>query len=83
MIIISPVVKPRAPTNIRKLRDDLNKRLLWLVLFVLVIVGSGLVALIYSPSAAVFSLMCLLVGAGVIGLLWGIFTLIGKWVGSD
>jgi hypothetical protein len=57
--------------------------LFWLVLFVLVVVGSSLIALIYSTSVALMGLMCLLVGAGVIGLLWGIFSLIGKWVGSD
>ncbi|NJM42691.1 MAG: hypothetical protein HC853_19105 [Anaerolineae bacterium] len=74
---------PKAPTNTRKLRDDLNRRLLWLVLFVLVIVGSGLIAAIYGSSAAVLGLACLSVGAGVIGLVWAIFTLIEKWVGSD
>jgi Na+/phosphate symporter len=57
--------------------------LFWLVLFVLVVVGSSLIALIYSTSVALMGLTCLLVGAGVIGLLWGIFSLIGKWVGSD
>jgi Na+/phosphate symporter len=74
---------PKAPTNTRKLRDDLNRRLFWLVLFVLVIVGGGLIAAIYGSSAAVLGLACLLVGAGVIGLVWAIFTLIGKWVGED
>ena len=83
MIIISRVVKPRAPTNTRKIRDDLNRRLLGLVLFMLVVVGSGLIALIYGSSAAVLGLVCLIVGSGVIGLVWAVFSLIGKWVGSE
>jgi hypothetical protein len=29
----------------------------------------------------VLGVACLLVGAGVIGLLWAIFTLIERWVG--
>jgi hypothetical protein len=65
------------------LRGDFNRRLLWLVLFVLVIVGGGLIWVIYGTSAAALGLACLLVGAGVIGLLWIIFTLLGKWVGTE
>ncbi len=76
-------MKPRAPTDSRKLRGDFNRRLLWLVLFVLVIVGGGLIWVIYGTSAAALGLACLLVGAGVIGLLWIIFTLLGKWVGTE
>lgn len=76
-------MKSRAPTDSRKIRDEFNRRLLWLVLFVLVIVGGGLIWAIYGTSAAALGLSCLLVGAGVIGLLWMIFTLLGKWVGTE
>ena len=76
-------MKPRPPTDSRKIRDEFNRRLLWLVLFVLVIVGGGLIWAIYGASAATLGITCLLVGAGVIGLLWLVFTVLGKWAGND
>lgn len=61
----------------------MNRRLLGLVLFSLVIVGAGLIGVIYGWSAGLMGVLCLLAGAAVIGLLWLIFTLLGKWAGSD
>lgn len=60
----------------------MNRRLLLLVLFVLVVVGGMLIAIIYGPSAGALAVLCLAVGAGVIALLWLIFTLMGKWAGE-
>ena len=74
---------PRPPTDLRRQRAEFNRRLLGLVLFVLVIVGGALIAVLYGPQAGVLAVACLLGGAGVIGLLWLIFTLIGKAVNSD
>ena len=76
------VSAPRPPTDLRRLRNEMNRRLLWLVLFVLVVVGGVLITVLYSVQAGVLAVACLLAGAGVIGLLWLIFTLIGKWVGE-
>ena len=73
---------PRAPTDSRKLSRDTEHRLLMLVLFVLVIVGTALIALSYGIGPAVTALACLMFGAGLIGVLWLIFTLIGRWVGE-
>lgn len=72
----------RPPTDLRKQRNDLTRRLLWLVLFVLVGVGGILIAILYGAQAGMLAVACLLAGAGLIGLLWLIFTLIGKWVGN-
>jgi protein-S-isoprenylcysteine O-methyltransferase Ste14 len=72
---------PRPPTDLRRQRNELTRRLLWLVLFVLVVVGGILIAVVYGAQAAALGVSCLLVGAGVIGLLWAIFTLIERWVG--
>ncbi|MCL4506505.1 MAG: hypothetical protein M1434_04705 [Chloroflexi bacterium] len=77
-------MKPaRAPTDTRKLRRDSERRLFLLTLFVLVVVGAGLIALSYGMGPAVVALTCLLFGAGLIGILWLIFTLIGRWVGEE
>ena len=73
---------PRPPTDLRKQRNDLNRSLLGLVVFVLVVIGGVLIAVLYGFQAGVLAVLCLLVGAAVIGLVWLIFTLIGKWVGE-
>lgn len=74
---------PRPPTDLRKLRRDMNRGALWLVLFVLVVVGSALIAVVYGANAAAVGLACLLAGAGLIALLWFVFTLIGRWAGDE
>ncbi len=56
---------PPSPTG-SKLREQSEKRLLWLVLFGLVFVGGSLIALIYGPLALVTALPFLLLGAGLI-----------------
>jgi protein-S-isoprenylcysteine O-methyltransferase Ste14 len=73
----------RPPTDLRRLRRAMHRRLLALVLFVLVVVGSGLIALLFGPPAGALALACLLAGAGLIGLLWAVFTVLGKWAGEE
>ncbi len=73
----------RPPTDTRKLHRDMNRGLLGLVLFVLVVVGGIFVALLYGTEAAAYGLLCLVAGAGIIALLWLLFTLLQKWVGED
>ena len=74
---------PRPPTDTRQLRRGINRSLLGLTLFVLVVIGALLIALTYGTSAAAVGFGCLMAGAGMIGILWLIFTLIGKWTGAD
>ena|GEM_PF-965450 len=81
--IIPTVSAPRPPTDLRRQRSEFNRRLLWLVLFVLVVIGGVLIAVLYGPQAGMLAVICLLAGAGVIGLVWLIFTLVGKAVNSD
>jgi hypothetical protein len=76
------VQRPRQPTDLRRQRNTFNRSLLGLVLFLLVVVGGILIATFYGVEAAVLGVACLAVGAAVIGLLWAIFTLIGKWAGE-
>jgi hypothetical protein len=50
---------------------------------VLVIVGGGLVWLLYGVSAAVTAVLCLLAAAGVMGLLWFVLFLLELWVKEE
>lgn len=68
-----------APTNMRQTRKDNDKKLLFLVIFMLVVVGSGLIDLIFGWQALLTSLPCLLGGALLIIVPWGLLTLAEKW----
>jgi protein-S-isoprenylcysteine O-methyltransferase Ste14 len=72
----------RPPTDLRKISRDNQRRLFGAVLLVLVGVGGGLIALTYGAPAGLLGVLCLLAGAGVLGLLWLIFTLLGHWANS-
>jgi hypothetical protein len=52
-------------------------------LAVLIIVGGGLVWLLYGGSAAITAVLCLLVSAGVLGVLWLLLTLLERWVKEE
>ncbi len=67
----------------RRLRREFNGHGLWLVILGLVIIGGVFVAILYGPSAATASILCLVAGAGLVLFLWLILTLIGKFVGED
>ncbi|MCX6017581.1 MAG: hypothetical protein NTZ50_03615 [Chloroflexi bacterium] len=73
----------RPPTDSRKQREQLNRSLFLLVICVLVVGGAVLIGVFYGSSAGLLGLACLLGGAGLLGMLWGIFTLIGRWVSPD
>jgi ABC-type uncharacterized transport system permease subunit len=52
-------------------------------LLVLVVVGGGLVWAIYGRVAAITAVSCMLVVAGLFGLLWLILMLLEWWVKED
>ncbi len=70
--------KPRG-ANMRQYRKDSDKKFLYLVIFTLVVVGSGLIGLIFGWQALLTSLPCLLGGALLILIPWGLLTLAEKW----
>jgi fatty acid desaturase len=70
--------EPGKPTNPRAQRRREQRRLFWIVVAFLVVVGSLAIGVVYGPRAAPLGLMCLAVGAGVLGLLWLILMLIEK-----
>jgi hypothetical protein len=72
--------KSKSPgTNLRRHRKDDDKKLLYLVIFMLVVVGGGLIGLIFDWEALLTSLPCLLGGALLILVPWGLLTLAEKW----
>ncbi len=70
---------PSPGANMRRYRKESDKKLLFLVIFTLVALGSGLIGLIFGWQALLTSLPCLLGGALLILLPWGLLTLVEKW----
>jgi len=64
--------------DLRKYASTTNKRLVLGALFLLFVVGLGLIALIYGMPAALMGLLCLLGAMLVIGVIFLIFYLIQK-----
>jgi hypothetical protein len=72
--------KTQSPTSYRQTRRRTERNLLFLVIFVLVVGGTGLIGLIWGLNAMILSSVCLISGAALIGGLWLLLTLIQKWV---
>ncbi len=72
--------KPLPPTDYRRYRRQTDRRLLLLVVGGLLIIGGGLIYLIYGRWALATGLACLLPGVGLILLLWGLLSVIERWV---
>jgi protein-S-isoprenylcysteine O-methyltransferase Ste14 len=66
------------PTDLRAQRQREQRRLFWAVVVFLVVIGTSVIALVYGPPAAALGLVCLLAGAGILGLLWLILRLIER-----
>ena len=77
-----PPPDSRPLSDYRRYRRQTERNLVIAVVTVLVLVGSGLVLLIFGPGAGISSLICLLFGAAAIGGLWLLLTLIERWVGD-
>ena len=67
-----------ANTDLRQQRRREQRRLLWAVIVFLVVGGTVTIALVYGVPAAALGLVCLLAGAGILGLLWLIMLLIER-----
>ena len=66
------------PTNWRAQRRKEQRRLLWAVLIFLVLGGGAAIALAYGSRAVALGGICLLAGAGILGLLWLILLIIER-----
>jgi hypothetical protein len=67
------------PTDYRARRRRDDRALFLAVIAVLLGVGGGLIFLIYGAGALVTGLACLLVGVGLLALLWLLMTGIERW----
>jgi hypothetical protein len=74
--------KALPPTDYRRIRRKTDRQMLLLVLGGLLLFGGGLIFLIYGKWALATGLLCLIPGAGLILFLWGLLTLIERWVGD-
>lgn len=74
--------KPRPPTDYRRYRRETDRKLAIAVVLFLLVVGTGLITIIYRPSAGILAFICLLAGVAIITLLWVLLTLIERWVGD-
>lgn len=66
------------PTDLRAQRRREQRRLFWSVAAFLVVGGSIAIGVVYGAEAIPLGLTCLLAGAGLLGLLWLILTLLEK-----
>jgi protein-S-isoprenylcysteine O-methyltransferase Ste14 len=74
-----PLPPARQPTDTRAQRRRDDRALFLAVIAVLLVVGGGLIFLIYGAGAFITGLACLLFGVGLLALLWLVMTGIERW----
>jgi hypothetical protein len=75
--------KPRPILDLRAWRRREDRRLVLVIMLFLVIIGGIAIGIVYGWGTAATGAMCLLVGAGLFGLLWLILVLIERWLGRE
>ncbi|MCB9077197.1 MAG: hypothetical protein H6631_06375 [Anaerolineaceae bacterium] len=75
--------KPDQPTDTRKIRRRSEQIELWLVLILLIVVGGGLIGLIWGLQAALVGGICLISGGAFIMLLWALLVGLEKFVDRE
>ncbi|HUS70361.1 MAG TPA: hypothetical protein VM075_06275 [Anaerolineae bacterium] len=71
--------RDRPPTDYRRLRQRNELRLLITAIVVLVVVGGGLIGLIFGWGQLLTALPCLLAGAGLLAGLYLLFVGLERW----
>jgi hypothetical protein len=71
--------KERPPTDYRGMRKRYEREFLVGAILLLVVVGGGLIGLIFGFGEMLAALPCLLAGAGAIAGLYLFFALFGRW----
>jgi len=75
--------KLRSITDLRAFRRREDRRLVFVIMAFLVVVGGAAISIVYGWTTAATGLICLAAGAGIIGLLWLILSLIERWLGRE
>jgi amino acid transporter len=71
--------KERPPTDYRGMRKRNELWLLGAAIVVLVVVGGGLIGLLFGVGNMLTALPCLLAGAGAIAVLYLFIALLERW----
>jgi len=71
--------RDRPPTDYRRMRKRNELSLLITAIVVLVVVGGGLIGVIFGFSQLLTALPCLLAGAGLIAGLYFVFVVLERW----
>lgn len=69
---------PHKSTDLRAYRRQTERRLVIAIVFMLILVGSIVIGLVYGWPAVFTGLLCLLPGAGVFLLLWIVLSVIER-----
>ena len=75
--------KSRPLLDLRAFRRREDRRLVFVIMAFLVVVGGLAIAVVYGWTTAGTGVICLVLGAGVFGLLWLILALIERWLGRE
>lgn len=67
------------PTNQRKIKTESDRKFLYLTIFTLVVIGGGIIALVYGPASLITAVPCLLGGAAAILIPWWALTALERW----
>ncbi len=73
----------RPVIDLRAFRRREDRRLVFVIMAFLVVVGGLAIGVVYGWTTAGTGVICLVVGAGVFGLLWLILSLIERWLGRE
>jgi hypothetical protein len=71
--------KERPPTDFRAMRKRHERWTLIAAIIVLVVVGGGLIGLLFGLSEMLSALPCLMAGAAVIAALYLFFVIAERW----
>lgn len=75
--------KPRRVDDLRAYLRREDRRLVFVIMAFLVVVGGAAISIVYGWTTAATGIICLAAGAGIFGLLWLILTLIERWLGRE
>lgn len=75
--------RPRPVTDLRAFRRREDRRLVFVIMAFLVVVGGLAIGVVYDWTTAGTGVICLAVGAAAFGSLWLILLLIERWLGHE
>jgi hypothetical protein len=75
--------RPRPLLDLRAFRRREDRRLAFVIIAFLVVVGGLTIGVVYGWATAATGVICLAVGAGIFGFLWLILSLIERWLGHE